>query len=344
MSQSHTQVNTASGRGIVSLAWDCAQEYEQVLLAYLVCVWHLEPGKARRLLGIFFDNKVIRIRLAEESRKAGNCYRVVLQQALDQFLANTSSIAEAQIAVLKEMERAQANRFFNQAWARHTIAEALRRVLFFCSEQNERFLYDTLLADFARIPYAERKARRPMREMYQASEKVKLIFSEQMEAVLLRTISDPRLVMQEWQELHHILPELIALDPEMATQHDLAIQDMKAFWLELLKENLPGSDKSFWSIIHNPKSTLEDLQKAHACAKSQRGVCRLPAELSEALNYACLAAEFLKSGENTFGVSTRMLGRGFFWLSKQKWLDPSSRELAEKAEGKLQDMTLVVND
>ena len=162
---------------------------------------------------------------------------------------------------------------------------------------------------------------------------MKLIFSEQMEAVLLRTISDPRLVMQEWQELHHILPELIALDPEMATQHDLAIQDMKAFWLELLKENLPGSDKSFWSIIHNPKSTLEDLQKARTCAKSQRRSAACPLNSARRLTMPRLAAEFLKSGENTFGVSTRMLKGGLLLALQTKMAEYSSRELAEKAEG-----------
>ncbi|NMA44059.1 MAG: hypothetical protein GX946_11870 [Oligosphaeraceae bacterium] len=344
MSENHPQTTAAGSKGMASSAWECAQDYKLVLLAYLVCVWHLYPAKARKLLGTFFSNKVIRIRLAEESRRAGNCYRVILQQALDMFLINISSVSEIQISVLKELERTHANQFFNQSWAKYTITEALRRVRFSCTEQDELFLYDTLLADFARIPYSERKARRPMREMYQASEKAKLEFSAQMEAVLLRTISDSRLVMQEWQELHHILPDLIALDPEMATQQDLAIEDMKVFWLELLKENLLDGTHSFWSIIHNPQSTLEDLRRAHACAKRQRDIHRLPAELSEALIYVCLAAEFLKSGENTFGVSTRMLGRGFFWLSKQKWLDPSSRELAEKAEIQLQDMTQIVND
>lgn len=183
-----------------------------------------------------------------------------------------------------------------------------------------------------------------MREMYHASERVKEIFHQQLEAVVQQTISDSRLVMEEWQQLHQILPDSIALDPEMATQHDLAIQDLKAFWLELLKEPVPDTGKTCWAILHDPKGTEENLQKARIHIQAQRDINYIPAELSEAMNYACMASDLLKSGQNNAKLSNRQLARGFFWLSKQQWLDATTIELAVRAEHKMQLMTIVINE
>ncbi len=343
MSENASQ-NPAKTADLPSKAWLCAEKYDQVLLSYLVCVWHIFPLKARKILRSFFTNAVIRIRLAEESNKAGNCFRVISQQALDLFLYDTCGTPEAGVEPLKPYARADATTFFNRAWARFTVSRALRRVLFFCQKENELFLYQTLKADLERKPYGERKVKKPMREMYHASERVKELFHQQLEAVLLQTISDSRLVMEEWQQLHQILPELIALDPEMATQHDLAIQDMKAFWLELLKEPVPDTGKTCWGIIHDPKSTLEILQKARKYIQEQRDISSIPAELSEAMNYACLAAELLKNETMDSKQNKRLLARGFFWLSKQQWLDSSTIELAVRAERKMQHMTLVIEE
>lgn len=327
-----------------SKAWLCAQQYDQVLMSYLVCVWHIAPHRARKILNGFLDNTVIRIKLAEESRKAGSCFRLVIQQMLDLFLDDICSSPEVGIEALKNSARMEAEDFFNRAWARQTVAEALRRILFFCRQENRLFLYQTLISDLDRKPYCERALKKPIHEMYYASEQVKVLFCQQLEAVLLQTISDPRLVMQEWQELHHILPDVIALDPEMATQHDLAIQDMRAFWLELLKESVPEIGMTYWAVIHDPKSTVEILQKTRKHIHQQRDISYIPAELREALNYACLASELLKSETNNSNINNRLLARGFFWLSKQKWLDRVTTELAIQAEDKMQQMTVVINE
>ena len=327
-----------------SKAWLCAQQYNQVLMSYLVCVWHVSPQRARKILHGFFSNTVIRIKLAEESRKAGSCFRLIIQQMLDLFLDDICSSPEIGMAPLKNSARMEAEDFFNRAWARYTVAEALRRILFFCRKENQLFLYQTLIADLERKPYCERAHKKPIHEMYYASEQVKVLFCQQLEAVLLQTISDSRLVLQEWQELHRILPDVIALDPEMAAQHDLAIQDMRAFWLELLKESVPEIGMTYWAVIHNPKSTVETLQKTRKHIHLQRDISYIPAELREALNYACLASELLKSETNNFNINNRLLARGFFWLSKQKWLDQVTTELAVQAEEKMQQMTLVINE
>jgi len=335
--------NPAKTTEIPSKAWLCAEKYDQVLLAYLVCVWHIFPPKARRILASFFNNAVVRIRLAEESNRAGNCFRVISRQTLDSFVYDTCTNPETGIAPLKPSAKADAVVFFNQAWARFTISRALRRILFFCGQRNELFLYHTLFADLERKPYIKRKNKKTMREMYHASERVREIFHQQLEAVLQQTISDSRLVMEEWQQLHQILPDLIALDPEMATQHDLPIEDMKAFWLELLEDPIPDTGKTYREIVHDPKSTVEILQKTREYIQGQRDIRFVPAELSEAMNYACLAAELLKNDDMDTKLSKRLLSRGFFWLSKQQWLDPTTIRLADRAEDKMQHMTLVID-
>jgi hypothetical protein len=331
---------------VPSKAWLCAEKYDQVLLAYLVCAWHIFPLKARKILRAFFSNAVIRVRLTEESNRAGNCFRVISQQALDMFVYDTCGTPEAGIEPLKISVRADATSFFNQAWARFTVSRALRRALFFCQQEKEEFLYQTLIDDLARKPYSERKIKMTLREMYHASERVKVIFRQQVESVLQQTISDPRLVMEEWQQLHQILPDVIALDPEMATQHDLAIQDMTAFWKELLEEKVADTGKSCWDIIHGPQSVSAHLQKARKHIHEQKNTSYIPAELSEAMNYACLAAELLKADplDTELKLKKRMLSRGFFWLSKQKWLDDKTIELAIQAENKMQQMTVVINE
>jgi hypothetical protein len=335
--------NPAKTTEIPSKAWLCAEKYDQVLLAYLVCVWHIFPPQARRILSSFFNNAVIRTRLAEESNMAGNSFRVISQHTLDSFLYATCANPEAGIAPLKSSARKDATVFFDQAWARFTISQALRRVLFFCQQENELFLYHTLAADFERKPYIKRKSKKTMREMYHASERVREIFHQQLEAVLQQTISDSRLVMEEWQQLHQMLPDLIALDPEIVTQHDLPIEDMKAFWLELLEEPVPDTGKNRREIIHDPQSTVEILQETRGHVLDQRDIRFVPAELSEAMNYACLAAELLKNDNMDTKLSKRLLSRGFFWLSKQQWLDPTTIELAGRAGDKMQHMTLVID-
>ena len=62
--------NPAKVTEVPSKAWLCAEKYDQVLLAYLVCVWHIYPLKARKILRGFFSDADIRVRLAEESNKA----------------------------------------------------------------------------------------------------------------------------------------------------------------------------------------------------------------------------------------------------------------------------------
>ncbi len=338
--------NPAKTTEVPSKAWLCAEKYDQVLLAYLICVWHIYPLKARKILRGFFSDAAVRARLAEESNKAGNCFRVISREALNTFLYDTCQAQETAVEPLDPAARGEAVAFFNRGWARFTVSRALRRVLFFCQQEKEEFLYQTLIADFERKPYGERKSGKTLRQMYHASERVKVIFRQQLESVLQQTISDPRLVMEEWQQLHQILPDVIALDPEMATQHDLAIQDMRAFWMELLEEIVVDTGKTCGSIIHDPQADMEQMRKARQHVQMQKNTSYIPAELSEAMNYACLAAELLKADPLDYDpkISNRMLSRGFFWLSKQKWLDEKTLELAAQAENKMQEMTVVINE
>lgn len=328
-----------SDESLDSKALLCAKQYELVLTTYSVCIWHIPPQKAKKYLSDFYSSEVICSKLAEEGSKAGCCFRKISKQLLDLFLYDTFVAAGKAVAPLKEFSASYALNFFNRAWARYTIQEALLQVLQICEKNDRLILYKSLLADLNKIPYAERFECKTLREMYAASKEVRVIFSEQMETALLKTISDSRLVMQEWQELHLILPDLLALDPEMAAQLNLSVEDLRSFWQELINEEIDELNKTVKEIIHLESSSLDELQKIRKIFQEQKKHNIIPIELSEAMNYACLAAELLKINKNAFNLSNRKLNRGFFWLSKQSWVDEKTVTLAEKANEKLKLVT-----
>ena len=145
--------------------------------------------------------------------------------------------------------------------------------------------------------------------------------------------------MQEWQALHQILPEAVALDPEILTQHFLSAQDMSAFRLELQSEFIPGLELTFAKILFGANTTREALQQARKIIKLQNPNQSLPLELLEAMLYACLVVELLKFPASLSEIQRRALPRGLFWLSKQHWLDPETHKLAGEAEKNIRQMT-----
>jgi len=321
-----------------SAAWLCADQYYQVLLSYLICNRHFAPQEARKILDNFYQDQFVKDKFQADSQKAGVCFRVLTREALELYLFEkrheTSNAKRYQ-----PLDNLPSDPFFDRQWARETINEAMRRVHQIFTSESETGLFQSLLDDLCSKPYKDRPGDISMRERYRNSEKAKQCFIQQLESLLLNTISDSRLVMQEWQALQQILPEAIAFDPEIITQHFLSPQDMNTFWLELQSETIPGLNLSFREIIESKNTTFEDLQETRKMVKLQNPGNTLPMELLEALLYSCLAVELLKFNAYLSDSQRRGLPRGLFWLSKQQWLDPQTLHLASAAEKEIQHLT-----
>ena len=305
--------NPAKTTEIPSKAWLCAEKYDQVLLAYLVCVWHIFPPKARRILASFFNNAVVRIRLAEESNRAGNCFRVISRQTLDSFVYDTCTNPETGIAPLKPSAKADAVVFFNQDWARFTISRALRRILFFCGQRNELFLYHTLFADLEQTLY-QAQEQKTMREMYHASERVRNLSPTARSGVAADHFSS-RLVMEEWQQLHrYCRPHR----PRSGNGYPArpAYRGHEGILARIARRPHTDTGKTYREIVHDPKSTVEILQK-HGIHQGS-GISAL--YIIKRSNELCLpAAELLKNDDMDTKLSKRS-SRAFSG-SEQQWLE-----------------------
>ncbi len=335
---SHLTENFSPAAQPASAAWLCADQYYQVLLSYLVCNRHFAPQKARKILQNFYQDQFVKDKFEADSHKAGVCFRVLTREAMDLYLYEKCYETHSEKRY-QPLDNLPSDPFFDRQWARETINEAMRRVREVFTSEGEPDLFQSLLDDLRSKPYKDRPGDISMRERYRDSEKAKQYFIQQLESLLLTTISDSRLAMQEWQALQQILPEALAFDPEIVTQHFLSPQDMNAFWLELQSETIPGLKQSFREILENDNTTLEDLQKTRQMVKSQNPGNTLPLELLEALLYSCLAVELLKFSARISDSQKRCLPRGLFWLSKQQWLDPRTLHLATQAEKKIQHLT-----
>ncbi|NLF93243.1 MAG: hypothetical protein GX564_05085 [Oligosphaeraceae bacterium] len=309
-----------------------------MLLSSLICSHHFAPGKARKILENFFADQYVKDKFQSDSRKVGVCFRTLIRESLELYLFE-KQYETPNGKHFQPLDNLPSDPFFDRQWAQAIIHEAMRRVREICLAEGGSELFECLLDDLSSRSYQERPGTLSLRTRYRNSEKAKHYLLQQLEALLMSTISDPRLVMQEWQALHQILPEAVTLDPEILTQHFLSSQDMSAFWLELQSETVPGLDRTFRALIQGPDTTLAELQKTRQIIKQQNPGSTLPLELLEAMLYTCLAVELLRFKTSISETQRRTLPRGLFWLSKQQWLDPQTRALAAQAEQEIQHLT-----
>jgi hypothetical protein len=334
----HSAAGHPTAAEAFSAAWLCADQNYHVLLSYLICSRHFAPGKARKILENFFADQFVRDKFQADSRRAGVCFRVLIRESLELYLFEKQYETPSG-QHFQPLDNLPSDPFFDRQWAREIVREVMRRVRNICISEGGPELFECLLDDLSNRSYQDRPGELSLRTRYRNSEKIKQYLIQQLEALLMSTISDPRLVMQEWQALHQILPEDITLDPEILAQHFLTSQDMSVFWLELQSETIPGLGRTFRDLIQGPETTLAELQKTRQIIKLQNPGNTLPSELLTAMLYTCLAVELLKFNVSISESQLRTLPRSLFWLSKQQWLDPHTRKLAVQAEQKIQHLT-----